>query len=152
MTRAILVIACGVLSACAPKASTVDPRSASLAGIWCLVMDGGASNKTMGTCASVALVAVRRDAELARDERLLLAEGAISMFDPALGEPLPDGTPVRAHAAPGDSLTLDFAAARGDYHVYLAGVLQGDTLKGRWRSVIGRSNGSGGIFVMTRQR
>jgi hypothetical protein len=152
MTRPILVIACGLLTACAPRASTVDPRSAALAGIWCLAMDDGASNRTTGSCASVALVAVRRDAEREHDERLLLAEGAISMFEPVLGERLPDGTPVQARATRGDSVTLEFAAARGDYQVYLAGVLRGDTLKGRWRSVIGRSSGSGGAFIMARQR
>lgn len=151
MTRPILVIACGLLTACAPGASSVDPRSTALAGLWCLVMDSVASTTASGTCASVALVAVRRDAEPA-SEKQLLAEGAISMLDPALAERLPDGTPVQARLALGDSVTLEFGAARGDYHVYLAGVLRGDTLEGRWRSVLGRSSGARGSFIMTRQR
>jgi len=120
--------------------------------MWCLVMDGEASPRVSGSCASVALVAVRREAEPARDESRLLAEGAISMFDPALGERLPDGTSVYARTARGDSVMLDFASARGDYHVYLAGVLRGDTLKGRWRSALGRSSGLQGAFVMNRLR
>jgi hypothetical protein len=107
---------------------------------------------TSGKCATLALVAVRRGSEPARDEGRLLAEGVISLFEAALGERLPDGTSVYARMARGDSTVLDFASERGDYHVYLAGVLRGDTLKGRWRSVVGRSSGSGGIFVMTRQR
>ena len=120
--------------------------------MWCLVMDNEASPNASGACASVALVVVRHDAKSARDEGRLLAEGAISMFDPALGERLSDGTSVYARTARRDSVMLDFASTRGDYHVYLAGVLRGDTLSGRWRSVLGRSNGSGGRFVMTRQR
>lgn len=148
MTRSVLIIACGLLTACTPAASIPDPRSAALAGTWCLVMDSVAPGK----CASLALVAVRRGSEPARDEGRLLADGVIAMFDPARGERVPDGTPVQARMASGDSIMLDFASERGDYHVYLAGLLQGDTLKGRWRSTVGRSSGLGGIFVMSRQR
>jgi hypothetical protein len=100
----------------------------------------------------LALLAVRRNAGPANDEDRLLAEGVMSLFEPARGERLPDGTSVYARMARGDSIVLDFASERGDYHVYLAGVLQGDTLKGRWRSVVGRSSGLGGIFIMSRQR
>jgi len=148
MTRSVLVIALGLLTACTPSASTPDPRSAALVGTWCLVLDSDAPGK----CSSLALVAVRRDAGPAHDENRLLAEGVISLFEPARGERLPDGTPVQARLASGDSIMLDFASERGDYHVYLAGLLRGDTLKGRWRSTVGRSSGLQGAFVMNRLR
>ena len=146
MTRSVLIIACGLLTACTPAASTPDPRSTALVGMWCLAMD----TDTPGKCATLALVAVRRGSEPARDEGRLLADGVLSMFEPALGERLPDGTPVQARTARGDSIMLDFTSERGDYHVYLAGVLRGDTLKGRWRSALGRSSGLQGAFVMNR--
>jgi hypothetical protein len=148
MMRPALIIAWGLLTACTPAAGTPDPRSAALAGTWCMVMDGDAPGK----CATLALVAVRRDAEPALGEGRLLAEGVISLFEPVRGERLPDGTPVYARTARGDSIMLDLASERGDYHVYLAGLLRGDTLKGRWRSTVGRSSGLQGAFVMNRLR
>ncbi len=151
MTRTLILITFGLLAACEPEASTLDPRSNALAGLWCLVMDGQTSTRTSGLCASVALVAVRRDAKPAR-ERRRLAEGAISMFRTELGEPLPDGTPVHARTTQSDSVMLEFATTRGDFHVYLTGVLRADTLAGRWSSILGRSRGSRGTFIMTRVR
>jgi hypothetical protein len=148
MTRPALIIAWGLLTACTPAASIPDQRSTALSGTWCLVMDGDSPGK----CASLALVAVRRDAGPAPDEDRLLAEGVISLFEPARGERLPDGTSVYARTARRDSVMLDFASERGDYHVYLTGALRGDTLKGRWRSVIGRSSGLQGVFIMSRLR
>lgn len=74
------------------------------------------------------------------------------MFEPVLGEPVPDGTPVQARTTQGDSIMIEFASARGDFQVYLTGVLRTDTLEGRWRSVLGRSSGSGGTFLMIRVR
>lgn len=152
MKRPALIIACGLLAACAPTAGTFDARSTALAGMWCLVMDSEGPANAPGKCASMALVAVRREAEPAPEEGRLLAEGAISMFEPARGERLPDGTSVYARMARRDSIMLDFASERGDYHVYLAGLLRGDTLKGHWRSTVGRSSGLQGVFIMSRLR
>lgn len=157
MRRPILHVACGLLMACAPPAGTVDPRANALVGVWCLRMAPATPAppspvQPPSACASVALVAVRQHAEPARIERVLLAEGAISMFEPSSGERVPDGTPVMVRTARGDSVAIEFASAHGDYTVYLTGVLQGDTLDGRWRSVLGRSGGAAGRFVLTRVR
>ena len=152
MTRQILLIACVLLMACAPSTGTIDPRATSLVGAWCLRMDRATPAQPAPSCASVALVAVRHDAPPAPDERTLLAEGAISLLDISIGERLPDGTPMNVHSARGDSVMLGFASPNGDFQVYLTGMLQGDTLRGRWRSILGRSGGSNGTFVMTRLR
>jgi hypothetical protein len=142
-----------VMAACAPSRSVTDRRAVALEGDWRLELHDASGQAGKPETGRIALVAVRHEAgQLLPGEESLLAAGAVSMDDGTLERLVSDGTRVTAHAAGGDSVSLRFASARGEYYVVLAGTLHSDTLAGEWRSVLARTGGSSGRFAMIRRR
>jgi hypothetical protein len=150
MRRWTLVVL--ALAACSRADRVNDARALVLSGEWRLELKSESQVGGTPETGRIALVAVRRDEHSLPGTPRLLAAGAVTMDEGTIERRVSDGTRVVVHPADGDSVLLRFASARGEYYVNLVGALRGDTISGVWQSVLARSSGSGGGFLMVRQR
>ena len=152
MILRVMVIMCATVAACAPADRITDRRAMVLEGDWRLELHDESSPQGSPSTGRMALVAVRHAVGPIRADDQSLAAGAVSMDAGALEQRVADGTRVAVEGAGADSVTIRFSGTHGEFSVVLSGVLRGDTVSGEWRSVLSRSQGSGGRFRMTRRR